>query len=477
VGDGVADDYAAISAALSAAIAGGKQLMFPPGIYRHSGVLNFGSERLRIFGTGTARLRYTGSASAGVLVQFTGGGGNDIIIENLWFEGNGNTTGLYIENAVRSVFKNIRIGNVTDYGVLVLGGVLDLFENIVVSLNDTPYYPGIWTSFPKYGIYLNNSSLITQTTDCTFINPIIELVSEAGIYLEDAANNTFIGGTSEGNTGTGGTWDGVGIIIQSNSPNNVFINMFCEQNKNGDLICYGKNNEFVNCAMTSRAATSPFNAVKSIIIKNGAEQNRIRGGQAYSCTVESGAIANVFERCEIADVVSDSGTRTQVLWTKQGFITSDIVPGWTAGNLATAGTTVLDWYEEGTFTPTFGGSTSDGTVSFDVQVGRYTRIGDIVNFQLIVRVSAITSAPTGDLLVRGLPFIPNGALNQPVIVGDYNNITLPVSYVQMTGYAVAATPPYIRLVGVASGLASSLVQGSGLGASALINISGLYKVA
>ena len=55
VGDGVADDYAAIILARNAAIAGGKYLEFPAGIYKHSGVVNFASERLRVFGVGEVR--------------------------------------------------------------------------------------------------------------------------------------------------------------------------------------------------------------------------------------------------------------------------------------------------------------------------------------------------------------------------------------------------------------------------------------
>jgi len=64
---------------------------------------------------------------------------------------------------------------------------------------------------------------------------------------------------------------------------------------------------------------------------------------------------------------------------------------------------LLDDYEEGTFTPTFGGSTSDPTVSWNTQSGHYTKIGNIVHINLTFYPSAISSG-AGNLNIRGLPF-------------------------------------------------------------------------
>jgi hypothetical protein len=475
VGDGVTDDFAAIILARDAAIAGGKSLMFPSGTYEHSGVLNFASERLRVFGVGLVRLQYTGATSYGVSVARVDGYAYDTQLENLWIEAGGNTTALFIQNTAHCVFKNIRVGNSSDYGIYIEGSVLDLWENPVVSLNEMPYFPGIWSAFPKYGIYLNNSAISSQATANTFINPIIEQVSEVGIYLEDAANNTFIGGTSEANTGTGGTWNGVGIVVQANSPGNKFINTFCEANKNGDLICYGNNNEFNNCSMTSASPTVPYEAVKSITLPSGAEQNRVIGGQFYAATVAAGATENIFAYCNVSYKVDDGGTRTQITHTRQSYNSSTIFPGLKPGNVADPAATVLDWYEEGTFTPAFGGSTSDGTITHDIQQGKFTRIGDTVFVSLLVRVAAVISGPTGDLLVRGLPYASSAVPGQQgVAVGNWDAITLPASRTDLVAYVVGSVN-YIRLVGAASGLASSLVQSAGLATSTLA-LSGTYKV-
>ena len=71
-------------------------------------------------------------------------------------------------------------------------------------------------------------------------------------------------------------------------------------------------------------------------------------------------------------------------------------------NSATA-SNLLDDYEEGTFTPTFGGSTTDPTVSWNTQSGHYTKIGNIVHINLTFYPSAI-SGGSGNLNIRGLPF-------------------------------------------------------------------------
>ena len=73
-------------------------------------------------------------------------------------------------------------------------------------------------------------------------------------------------------------------------------------------------------------------------------------------------------------------------------------------NTPAAGKTsqLLNWYEEGAFTPTIEGSTSAGTVSYAVREGIYTRIGRVVYFQIYLVWNSGTG--TGDLYVGGLPF-------------------------------------------------------------------------
>lgn len=66
----------------------------------------------------------------------------------------------------------------------------------------------------------------------------------------------------------------------------------------------------------------------------------------------------------------------------------------------------LDDYEEGTFTPTVIGTTTAGTGTYTLQVGKYTKIGNAVQFMIVLAWTAHTG--TGSLNVTGLPFADSG---------------------------------------------------------------------
>ena len=64
---------------------------------------------------------------------------------------------------------------------------------------------------------------------------------------------------------------------------------------------------------------------------------------------------------------------------------------------ASSDANTLDDYEEGTFTPTLG-----GTAVYDIQVGRYTKIGRFVYFFISLRPSSLGTGSTN--VISGLPF-------------------------------------------------------------------------
>lgn len=55
------------------------------------------------------------------------------------------------------------------------------------------------------------------------------------------------------------------------------------------------------------------------------------------------------------------------------------------------------------FEPSIGGSTSDGSLTYTTQYGKYSRIGDVVSAWLRIHINTITTAPEGNLLIKGLP--------------------------------------------------------------------------
>ena len=70
---------------------------------------------------------------------------------------------------------------------------------------------------------------------------------------------------------------------------------------------------------------------------------------------------------------------------------------------ASSDANTLDDYEEGTFTPVWLGTLSNPTATFSVQLGRYTKIGNLV--YVTVRLDNATySGGSGGLTIGGLPF-------------------------------------------------------------------------
>jgi len=94
---------------------------------------------------------------------------------------------------------------------------------------------------------------------------------------------------------------------------------------------------------------------------------------------------------------------------------------------ASADTTTLREYEEGTWTPTYAGANSNPTVSFTTQIARYTKVGRLVSVWGYLRVNS-TSGGDGALSIHGLPFTN----------ANTNYIASTVGYA--TGWVSNATP-------------------------------------
>ena len=90
----------------------------------------------------------------------------------------------------------------------------------------------------------------------------------------------------------------------------------------------------------------------------------------------------------------------------------------------TVGSEVLNDYEEGTFLPTVIGTTTAGTVTYVRQLGRYTKVGNLVTVQIYLAYSGGTG--TGDLAFGGLPFAIAGNANEyaSAAIGQLDNIAL-----------------------------------------------------
>jgi len=130
----------------------------------------------------------------------------------------------------------------------------------------------------------------------------------------------------------------------------------------------------------------------------------------------------------------------------------------------------LDDYEEGTFTPNFGGSTGNPTVTFTTNEGYYRKVGDLVFVQGRMTLSS-ASGGSGSLEIDGLPFTP------------VSDAVLSVTRLQQLSIDISASGPVGILVGPGFVYYTSNTTGnhSALLASHLtnttsINFSGCYAV-
>lgn len=109
-----------------------------------------------------------------------------------------------------------------------------------------------------------------------------------------------------------------------------------------------------------------------------------------------------------------------------------------AAQSASANANTLDDYEEGTFTPTLTFAVAGSqSMTYSVQDGRYTKIGDMVAFRIKLTGTVTKGTATGNLRLSSLPFT-NEAQDCAVTIGDF---TAPgqATYTQIMAKIVAST--------------------------------------
>jgi len=86
---------------------------------------------------------------------------------------------------------------------------------------------------------------------------------------------------------------------------------------------------------------------------------------------------------------------------------------------------LLNDYEEGTFTPVYVATgTAFGAITHDTQSGYYTKIGNVVNFSLVLRTDAFTlGSGSGSVQINGLPFPAAGIDTFPIAINAQSGWT------------------------------------------------------
>ncbi len=109
-------------------------------------------------------------------------------------------------------------------------------------------------------------------------------------------------------------------------------------------------------------------------------------------------------------------------------------------NTPAAGMTsqLLNWYEEGTWTPTDG---SGAGLSFTVTYAKYTRIGNLVTVNAVLTYPATANASAAK--ISGLPFA--AATNPPVLIAQYSNTGV-IGYVNSTAIILVSSVNYTTAI-------------------------------
>jgi len=138
----------------------------------------------------------------------------------------------------------------------------------------------------------------------------------------------------------------------------------------------------------------------------------------------------------------------------------------------TSAANALDDYEEGTWTPTLLGSSTNPTVTYTLQSGHYTKIGNVVTLTFNLRTSARTGG-SGTLQVGGIPFTPATSSYQAGSFGDMNNITFDTS--KFLALMTANSLSYLFLEELVSGTGANVVLVTSWGAGGQLNGSITYQ--
>ncbi len=139
-------------------------------------------------------------------------------------------------------------------------------------------------------------------------------------------------------------------------------------------------------------------------------------------------------------------------------------------NAANTSPTVLDWYEEGTFTPTL---TGIGTPTYTTQSGSYTRIGNVVHFNITLNWTGGTNG--AGITVASLPFTAAG-VNTPVSVSVNYLGNASFTWTGVVKAYVSGGTANIALVVESSGASNGALLNPSAGTKDVI-ISGTYRVA
>lgn len=319
LGDGVADDTAAIADATTAAWTSqgvNNVLLFPPGTYAATSFPNWAHSYFRIEGLGTAILKHTGT---GVGVTFDGSSMPGarvwgVSLKNIVIAGGPSTTvPLFINATHHSAFEQVRVYGGTSYAVQCKWTVLNRYTDLVVSGNEVF---GAYTAIAPTGLFLDTDGVNGGSSVCTYTNLIIEGCATVGLRIDKSLDNVFVGGSVEA--------CGKGVLLTANAVGDQFIGYYGELNTSGDVDVSGMAIQFQGCYFVTATASS---------VRSGAKGVTFRGGVGPTLSIESGALGTHCDGMYVGSAIVNNDPSTSIwncyLYTSNVYL-ANLIPRATA---------------------------------------------------------------------------------------------------------------------------------------------------
>lgn len=135
-----------------------------------------------------------------------------------------------------------------------------------------------------------------------------------------------------------------------------------------------------------------------------------------------------------------------------------------------AGTDILAVYDQGTWVPDITGSSSNPTVTYSAQTGRNTRIGDKIDYNLVIVVNTI-SGGSGDVRIS-LP-VADGTGSGAVAPVTFATIDIPGTPINVV-FRTVGGQAYGRIIANQDNALQQVVQVSALAAGSTIVVQGVF---
>lgn len=501
VGDGVADDTAAIQAAVNASTS----VFIPVGTYMVSSTISI-PNNTTVYGAGFNSILKKTTETVDAIFDNTdkGGTGGNIILRDFKIDGSRTTTGftpskdaIYLSYALQCIIENLLVINCKNDGIIIEYGANNVIKNCIVS------------NCTKQGIYLSGTEYCTVVGNNAYANLVGGIAVAASWACVISGNNCnqntsgqfFIGRDSRYCEITGnffgsysGTPNSYSIFVAAENlpaqtlhgvvyPGGDTLYGITSCNFTGNTLLgsvrfvLANNNSFVGnrvllsdaqgfCALGSQYNTIKDNRITDWAASfSGIQISDATSGDGIPASM-SPPIASISNTVMDNDVYDSTGTKSTTSITGAGNVVF--------GNRLN-GATTDNFYEFGAWTPVIYGDAVAGTNTYSTQTGYYVRIGKNVFVQGDVRLSAKDVTMAGNIRIGALPVTPANVGASAVCISEFVADLSP-------GYSIAGAniqsgQTFISLTQSGDNIALSNLDATNVLNSSRFTFSASYSVA